>query len=41
MKMKMKIKIKKRKKKGNNIAENISFMDRNDSSIIDIITELK
>ncbi len=34
MKMKM-------KKKSNNIAENISFMDRNDSSIIDIITELK
>ena len=32
---------KNKKKKGNNIAENISFMDRNDSSIIDIITELK
>lgn len=38
MKMKIKIKI---RKKSNNIAENISFMDRNDSSIIDIITELK
>ena len=32
---------KNKKKKSNNIAENISFMDRNDSSIIDIITELK
>lgn len=28
-------------KKNNNIAENISFMEKNDSSIIDIITNLK
>ena len=31
----------KNKNKKSNIVENISFMDRNDSSIIDIITQLK
>ena len=34
-------KIKSKRKKSNNIAENISFMEKNDSSIIDIITNLK
>ena len=36
-----KSKRKSKRKKSNNIAENISFMEKNDSSIIDIITNLK
>ena len=39
--MKIKKKNKSKSKKSNNIAENISFMEKNDSSIIDIITNLK